>query len=257
MKAEHEKDDGKVELPPAILIRVDAIDEFERCDDPEGLGRAVFLVLAWLRGEDRPLPGGDTPGAGYMLDQMCETARMGVDSCRKRTDSAKKAAAARNDTGRRPKNAEQRRPKGTEQGKPDSTSDSSPAPASEYPPQSMPEAPDKPAEVRPKGRGGITRLGDGDCLDVVVGGIVGGGKGGEDFAERVSRNPFAATLEFTKEEESPLTRNVYNFYRRKLGGRYDEELMAAYSEARQGEWDAVLCRGAVFVERLKKLMQKN
>ena len=29
MKAEHEKDDGKVELPPAILVRVDAIDQYE------------------------------------------------------------------------------------------------------------------------------------------------------------------------------------------------------------------------------------
>ena len=257
MKAEQAKDDGKVELPPAILIRVDAIDEYGRCNDPEGLGRAIFLVLAWLRGENRPLPGDGIPGTGYMFDQMCETARIGVVNCQKRTDSAKKAAAARVAVGRRPKNAEQRRPKGTEQGNPDSTLGSSSAPASELPPQPVPEAPGKPAEVRPKGRGGITRLGDCDCLDVVVGGIVGLGKGGEDFAERVTRDPFAATLEFTKEEESTLTRNVYNFYRRKLGERYDEELMAAYSEAKQGEWDAVLSRGAVFVERLKKLIQKN
>ena len=48
MKAEQEKNDGKVELPPAILIRVDAIDEYGRCNDPEGLGRAIFLILAWL-----------------------------------------------------------------------------------------------------------------------------------------------------------------------------------------------------------------
>lgn len=257
MKAEHEKDDGKVELPPAILIRVDAIDEYGRCNDPDGLGRAIFLVLAWLRGENRPLPGDDIPGTGYMFDQMCETAKIGVVNCQKRTDSAKKAAAARIAVGRRPKNAEQRRPKGTEQGNPDSTSGSSSAPASELPPQPVPKASGKPAEVRPKGRGGVTRLGDSDCLDVAVEGIVGGGKGGKDFAERVTRDPFAATLEFTKEEETPLTRNVYNFYRRKLGERYDEELMAAYSEANQGEWDAVLSRGAVFVERLKKLIQKN
>ena len=97
----------------------------------------------------------------------------------------------------------------------------------------------------------------GDCLDVVVGGDGGLDKGGETFAEHVTRDPFAATLEFTKEEESPLTRNVYNFYRRKLGGRYDEELMAAYAEAKQGEWDEVRSRGAVFVERLKKLMHWN
>ena len=93
MKAEQAKDDGKVELPPAILIRVDAIDEFERCNDPEGLGRTVFLVLAWLRGEKRPLPGDDTPGTGYMFDQLCETAKIGVVNCQRRTDSAKKAAS--------------------------------------------------------------------------------------------------------------------------------------------------------------------
>ena len=257
MKAEQAKDDGKVELPPAILIRVDAIDEYGRCNDPEGLGRAIFLVLAWLRGENRPLPGDDIPGTGYMFDQMCETAKIGVVNCQKRTDSAKKAAAARIAVGRRPKDAEQRRSKGAEEGKPDSTSVSSPAPASELPPQSMLEAPDKPAEVRPKGRGGVTRLGDSDCLDVAVEGIVGGGKGGEDFAERVSRDPLAATLEFTKEKETPLICNVYNLYRKKLGERYDEELIAAYSEAKQGEWDDVRKRGAVFVERLKKLMHWN
>ena len=257
MKAEQEKDDGKAELPPAILVRVDAIDEYGRCNDPEGLGRAIFLILAWLRGESRPLPGDDIPGTAYMFDQMCETARIGVVNCQKRTDSAKKAAAARIAVGRRPKNAEQRRPKGTEQGNLDSTSVSSSAQASELPPQPVPEAPGKPAEVRPKGRGGITRLGDCDCLDVVVGGIVGLGKGGGAFAERVSRDPFAATLEFTKEKETPLIRNVYNLYRKKLGERYDEELIAAYSEAKEGEWDGVRSRGAVFVERLKKLAHWN
>ena len=257
MKAEQEKDDGKGELPPAILIRVDAIDEFERCNDPEGLGRTVFLVLAWLRGERRPLPGDDTPGTGYMFGQLCETAKIGVVNCQKRTDSAKKAAAARLAVGRRPKDAEQRRPKGTEQGKLDSTSDSSSASVSDQPPQPMSEAPDKPAEVRPKGRGGVTCLGDSDCLDVVVGGIVGDGKNGEDFAERVSCDPFAATFEFTKEKETAFARNVYNLYRKKLGERYDEELIAAYSEANQGEWDGVRNRGAVFVERLKKLAHWN
>ena len=257
MKAEQAKDGGKVELPPAILIRVDAIDEFERCEDPEGLGRTIFLLLAWLRGENRPLPGDNIPGTGYMLDRMCETARIGVVNCQKRTDSAKKAAAARIAVGRRPKNAEQRRPKDMEQGKPNLTSVSSPALVSEPLQQPVPEGPDKPAEVRSKGRGGVTRLGDCDCLDAVVGGIVGGGKGGETFAERVTRDPLAATLEFTEEKETPLIRNVYNLYRKKLGERYDEELMAAYSEARQGEWDGVRSRGAVFVERLKKLMHWN
>ena len=254
MKAEQEKNDGRVELPPAILIRVDAIDEFGRCNDPEGLGRTIFRVLAWLRGESRPLPGDDIPGTAYMFDQMCETARIGVVNCQKRTDSAKKAAAARIAVGRRPKDAEQRRPKGTEQGKLDSTSVSSLASVSEPPLQPMPEAPGRPAEVRSKGRGGVTRLGDSDCLDAVVGGIVGGCKGGEDFAERVSRDPLAATLEFTKEKETPLIRNVYNLYWKKLGARYDDELIAAYSEAQKGEWDGVRSRGAVFVERLKELM---
>ena len=93
----------------------------------------------------------------------------------------------------------------------------------------------------------------GDCLDVVGGGNGGLDKCGETFAERVARDPLAATLEFTKEKETPLTRNVYKLYQTKLGERYDEELIAAYSEAKQGEWDDVRSRGAVFVDRLKKL----
>ena len=245
MKAEQAKEGGKVELPCAILIRVDAIDAFERCEDPEGLGRIIFLVLAWLRGESRPLPGDATPGTEYMFDQMCETARRGVDSCRKRTDSAKKAAAARNDTGRRPK--------GAERGKP--TPVSSPASGPESLPKRMPDAPDTPAGVQPKGRGEVMSVGD--CLDGVVGGGGGHDKGGETFAERVERDFLAATLEFTKEKETRMTHNVYNLYRSKLGEQYDEELIAAYSEANQGEWDGVRSRGAVFVERLKKLAHWN
>ena len=121
----------------------------------------------------------------------------------------------------------------------------------------MKDALDASVEVSPKGRSGVTRIGDCECHDASVGGIVGGVKGGGAFAERVSRDPFAATLEFTKEKETPLIRNVYNLYRKKLGERYDEELIAAYSEAKQGEWDDVRKRGAVFVERLKKLMHWN
>ena len=93
----------------------------------------------------------------------------------------------------------------------------------------------------------------GDCLDGVVGGGGGHDKGGETFAERVERDFLAATLEFTKEKETRMTRNVYNLYRTKLGERYDDELIAAYSQAKQGEWDDVRSRGAVFVDRLKKL----
>ena len=245
MKAEQEKGDSKVELPPAILIRVDAIDEFERCDDPEGLGRTIFLVLAWLRGERRPLPGDDTPGTGYMFGQLCETAKIGVVNCQKRTDSAKKAAAARIAVGRRPKVAEREK----------STLVSSPASGSENLPKQMPDVPDEPAEVQPKGRGEVMSVGD--CLDGVLGENGGLDKGGETFAERVARDFLAATLEFTKEKETRMTRNVYNLYRTKLGERYDEEIIAAHSEANQGEWDDVRNRGAVFVERLKKLMHWN
>lgn len=245
MKVEQAKGDGKVELPPAILIRVDAIDEFERCNDPEGLGRTVFLVLAWLRGERRPLPGDDTPGTGYMFDQLCETAKIGVVNCQRRTDSAKKAAAARIAVGRRPKDAGRGKP----------TSDPSPASGSEDHSKQMPDAPGMSAAVQPKGRGEVMNVGD--CLDVVVGGDGGLDKGGETFAERVARDFLAATLEFTKEKETPMTRNVYNLYRTKLGERYDDELISAYSEANQGEWDGVRSRGAVFVERLKKLAHWN
>ena len=245
MKAEQEKNDGKVELPPAILIRVDAIDEYGRCNDPEGLGRAIFLVLAWLRGENRPLPGDDIPGTGYMFDQMCETAKIGVVNCQKRTDSAKKAAAARIAVGRRPKDAGRGKP----------TSDPSPALSSEEHSKQMPNAPGMSAAVQPKGRGEVMSVGD--CLDGVVGGDGGHDKGGETFAERVERDFLAATLEFTKEKETRMTHNVYNLYRSKLGEQYDEELIAAYSEANQGEWDGVRSRGAVFVERLKKLAHWN
>ena len=96
-------------------------------------------------------------------------------------------------------------------------------------------------------RGGVHALGDG--IEVVAAGV----SVAESFADRVSRDPISATIEFTKEKDEAQTRGVYAMFRKKLGVRYDEELIASHSEADQGEWDGVHNRGAVFVSRLKKL----
>lgn len=222
MKAEQEKNDGKVELPPAILVRVDAIDQYEECEDPAGLGKILFAVVACLRDDDRLLPGGKDVGFGYMFKRLYETAKNGIVKCRKRTDSARKAAAARGASGRSPKGAELKKPNVAERGE------------------------SNPTEEHPDGRGGVTRMGD--CLEA----FALGGEKGEMFADRAMRDPYAATLEFTGEVVGARTKGVYSKYLRQLKDQYVDVLIAAYSEAKNGEWDGVEKRGAVLVERFKR-----
>ena len=250
MKAEQEKNDGKVELPPAILVRVDAIDQYEECEDPAGLGKILFAVVACLRGDDRLLPGGKDVGFGYMFKRLYETAKNGIVKCRKRTDSARKAAAARGASGKSPKGVGMVKSNDAEQGDPNPTSAPSPAPISTFRPQPMKDvqqgANNKTTETHSDGRGGVTRMGD--CLET----FAMGGEKGETFADRAMRDPYAATLEFTGEVGGDRTKGVYSKYLRQLKEQYVDVLITAYSEAKNGEWDKVEKRGAVLVDRFKK-----
>jgi len=207
--------------PAAILVLWDFIRTCRLKNDKECLATMLFALEACLSGESYELP--KDSYVEMVFTRIRETAQRGLSSYRLQSARGRAGAAARH-------------------GLKVETADAEPVLAATEPTVTSVSKPQKtPVASGPRLMA--------TALEPAFTSLCGPK---EEFPRRLELDPIAATLEFTGEEPTRRLANVYSCYLRQLGKAiYTDEVGAAYSEAKVGEWDNVANRGAVLVGRLK------